>query len=91
VEADIKGVFDTMDHQQWREMRALRIEAKPCLRLIRQWRKAGVRETDGPVIHPVTGTPQGGTVSPIVAHVSLHHGLDGWCAEVVQAHGEKAA
>jgi retron-type reverse transcriptase len=61
VEADIKGVFDTMDHQQWLEMLALRIDDKPLLRLIRKWRKAGVLETDGQVIHPVTGTPQGGT------------------------------
>jgi retron-type reverse transcriptase len=43
------------------EMLALRIDDKPLLRLIRKWRKAGVLETDGQVIHPVTGTPQGGT------------------------------
>ena len=91
VEADIKGFFDTIDHQQLLEMLALRIDDTPFLRLIRKWLKAGVLETDGHVSHPVTGTPQGGTVSPILAHVSLHYALDGWFEEVVQAHCEKAA
>ncbi len=72
-------------------MRAVRSDDTPLLRLLRQWRKAGVLETDGPVLPPGTGTPQGGTVAPIFAHVSLHDAWDGWCAEVVQAHGEKAA
>jgi RNA-directed DNA polymerase len=65
VDADIKGVFDTIDHQPWLEMLALRSDDTPLLRLIRTWLKAGGRETDGHVIHPVTGTPQGGTVAPI--------------------------
>ena len=91
VEADIKGFFDTIDQQPLLERLALRIDDTPLLRLIRKWLKAGVRETDGHVLHPVTGTPQGGTVSPIFAHVYLHYALDGWCEEVVQAHCEKAA
>jgi group II intron reverse transcriptase/maturase len=91
VEADIKGFFDTIDHQQLLEMLALRIDDKPFLRLIRKWLKAGVLETDGQVIHPATGTPQGGTVSPILANVYLHYALDVWFEEVVKAHCEKAA
>ena len=91
VEADIKGFFDTIDHQQLLEMLALRIDDTPFLRLIRKWLKAGVRETDGHVLPPVTGTPQGGTVSPILANVYLHYALDVWFEEVVQAHCEKAA
>ena len=91
VDADITGVFDTSAPQPGLEMLALRSDATPWLRLSRPWLKAGVRETDGHGIHPATGTPQGGTVSPIFAHIYVHYALDGWCAEVVQAHGEKAA
>ncbi len=43
-----------------------RIDDGPFLRLIRKWLKAGILETDGQVTHPVTGTPQGGVVSPIL-------------------------
>jgi hypothetical protein len=38
------------------------------------------------VIDPVTGTPQGGTVSPILANIYLHYALDEWFEEVVKAH-----
>ena len=48
-------------------------------------------ETNGTVIHPVTGTPQGGVVSPILAKVYLHHALDVWFEEVVKAHSEGEA
>jgi RNA-directed DNA polymerase len=48
-------------------------------------------ETDGQVSHPETGTPQGGTVSPVLANVSLHYALDLWCDKVVKAHGRGKA
>jgi len=65
VDADIQGVFDTIDQQPWLARRAWRLEETPLLRLIRPWRKAGVLETEGHGIHPGTGTPHGGTGSPI--------------------------
>lgn len=39
----------------------------------------------------MTGLPQGGVVSPILAKISLHHVLDVWFTEVVQAHGKGQA
>src|SRR5712692_10377200 len=48
--------------------------------------EAGVLETDGTVTHPVTGSPQGGIVSPMLANVYLHYTLDVWFREVVKAH-----
>lgn len=59
VEADIKGFFDHMDHDWLLEMLARRVDDKAFLHLIRKWLKAGILETDGQVIHPDTGTPQG--------------------------------
>ena len=43
------------------------------------------------MLHPVTGLPQGGIVSPVLANFDLHHALDRWCAEVVQPHCEGQA
>ena len=78
VEADIKGFFDHIDHQWMIRMLEERIEDKAFLNLIRKWLKAGILDSDGQVVHPVTGTPQGGIVSPILANVYLHYALDLW-------------
>lgn len=78
VDADIKGFFDNIDHDWMIRMLEERIDDAPFLRLIRKWLKAGVLETDGQVVHPATGTPQGGIVSPILANIYLHYALDLW-------------
>jgi RNA-directed DNA polymerase len=38
-----------------------RIEDRAFLGLIRKWLQAGILDTTGAIIHPVTGTPQGHT------------------------------
>ena len=85
VEADIRGFFDRMDHDWLLEMLSLRIDDRAFLHLIRKWLKAGILETDGQVIHPDTGTPQGGVVSPVLANVYLHYALDLWFEKVVKS------
>lgn len=83
VEADISGFFDNIDHTWLLKMLAERVDDKSFLWLIEKWLKAGVLETDGKVLHPVTGTPQGGIVSPILANIYLHFALDLWFQKVV--------
>ncbi len=78
VEADIKGFFDHMGHEWLWEMLSVRIDDRAFLGLIRKWLKAGILETDGKVIQPETGTPQGGVISPVLANVYLHYALDLW-------------
>ena len=84
VEADIKGYFDSINHDWLMKMLAERIDDRALLRLIKKWLKAGVLDTDGQVIHPATGTPQGGIISPILANVYLHDVLDLWFQKVVK-------
>ncbi len=86
VEADIRGFFDHMDHDWLLRMLELRIDDRAFLGLIRKWLKAGILEAGGVIIHPVTGTPQGGLVSPVLANVYLHYALDLWFERVVKAH-----
>ena len=64
VEADIKGCFDNIDHDWLIKMLEERIDDRAFTRLIRKWLKAGILERDGKVLHPMTGTPQGGVVTP---------------------------
>lgn len=64
VEADIKGFFDNVDHDWLCRMLEQRVDDQAFIRLIRKWLKAGVLEESGDVIHSVTGTPQGGIMTP---------------------------
>lgn len=84
VEADIKGFFDNLSHEWLMRMLAERIDDQAILRLIQKWLKAGVLDTDGKVLRPEGGTPQGGIISPILANVYLHYGLDLWFEKVFQ-------
>ena len=86
AEADIGGFFDHLDHDKRLEMLRWRIDDRAFRGLIRNWLKAGVLETDGRVIHPQSGSPQGGIVSPVLANVYRHYALDLWFEKVVKPH-----
>lgn len=85
VEADIKGFFTNLDHDWMVKMLEERVKDRPFIRLIRKWMRAGVLEEDGKVVHPATGTPQGGIVSPVLSNIYLHYVLDLWFEGVVKA------
>jgi retron-type reverse transcriptase len=76
-----------MDHTWLWDMVRLRSDDRALLHLIRTGLKARIVDTDGQVVHPETRTPQGGTVSPVLAHVYLHYALDLWLEQVVKPHG----
>lgn len=77
VEADIKGFFDHVSHDDLMRFLAQRIADPNLLRLIRRFLKAGVME-EGVVRASDEGTPQGGLVSPVLANIYLHYVLDLW-------------
>ena len=83
-DCDIKGYFDNIDHEWLLRMLEQRIEDRAFLGLIRKWLKAGILENDGKVISPVTGTPQGGVVSAVLANIYLHYVLDLWFEKIVK-------
>ena len=83
-DADIKGFFDNLDHEWLMRMLEQRIDDRTFLGLIRKWLKAGILEEDGRVILPVTGTPQGGVVSAVLANIYLHFVLDLWFEKIVK-------
>jgi len=84
VEADIKGFFDHLDHDWLVKMLEKRINDRNMIRLVRKWLKAGILEPDGMVVNPLTGTPQGGIISPILANIYLHYALDVWVERAVR-------
>ena len=83
-DADIKGFFDNIDHDWLIRMLEQRIKDRAFIGLIRKWLKAGILEEDGKIVYPVTGTPQGGVVSAILANIYLHYVLDLWFEKAVK-------
>ena len=70
IEGDIKGCFDAIDHHVLMDRVRRRIKDRKVLRLILAFLKADIM-IEGNLRHPVTGTPQGGIISPLLANVYL--------------------
>lgn len=77
LDVDVQKYFDTIPHQQLRDVLSLRIRDGVIGRLVAKWLKAGVWE-EGQVTYPETGTPQGGVISPLLSNIYLHEVLDSW-------------
>src|SRR5712692_2785271 len=77
LDADIRDFFTSLDHCWLERFLEHRIADRRVLRLIRKWLKAGVIE-DGVWSESVEGTPQGASVSPLLANVYLHYVFDLW-------------
>jgi len=77
VEADIRGFFDNVDQDHLMSFLGHRIADKRVLRYIKRFLKAGISE-DGVYRASERGTPQGGSISPLLANIYLHYTLDLW-------------
>jgi RNA-directed DNA polymerase len=77
LDLDIRGFFDSIDHGWLVKFLEHRIADRRVVRLIQKWLNAGVLE-DGKRMRVVEGTPQGSSVSPLLANVYLHYVFDLW-------------
>jgi group II intron reverse transcriptase/maturase len=80
LDADIRGFFDTLDHGWLMEFVGHRIADPRVLRHVRKWLGAGVMER-GERVEQEEGTPQGGSISPLLANVYLHYVFDLWAEQ----------
>lgn len=78
VEVDIKGFFDTLDHEKLMQMVESVTTDQTVLLYVRKFLKARGRMSSGEEIERTEGTPQGGVVSPILSNLYLHEAFDQW-------------
>jgi group II intron reverse transcriptase/maturase len=77
LDADIRDFFGQLDRVWLRRFLGHRIADERVLRLVDKWLAAGVIE-DGDWTACEQGSPQGASVSPLLANVYLHYVLDLW-------------
>lgn len=80
IEGDIKGCFDSIDHSILISLLQKKIKDSKFINVIRQFLKAGYVE-DFEYNATISGTPQGGIISPILANIYLHE-LDAKVMEI---------
>jgi RNA-directed DNA polymerase len=90
LEGDIKACFDEIDHTALMDRVRERIGDRRVLSLVKAFLKAGVLSEDGAERDTVTGTPQGGILSPLLANIALS-ALDEHFAEAWKAMGDSSA
>lgn len=89
VEADIRGFFDSVNHDWLVKFLRHRIGDERVIRLIIRMLKSGIME-EGLVHATEEGTPQGSILSPLLSNIYLHYVLDLWFSKRVrrQCRGE---
>ena len=81
LDIDIQNYFGSIDYPNLREMLDKRVKDGVIRRQIDKWLKAGIFE-DGSVHYEKAGTPQGGSISPLLSNIYLHYVADEWYKEI---------
>jgi RNA-directed DNA polymerase len=89
VDGDIEACFDSLSHSATLDRVRRRIADRRVLALIKAFLKAGILTEDGARRDTLTGTPQGGILSPCLANVALsaldEHIAEQWQDRVARA------
>jgi group II intron reverse transcriptase/maturase len=80
IDLDVRAFFDSVSWDLALKAVARHTDQKWILLYVERWLKAPMLMVDGTLTERMKGTPQGGPISPLLANLFLHYGLDAWMA-----------
>jgi RNA-directed DNA polymerase len=80
IDLDIQGFFDNLDHELILKAVAAHAVDKWVLLYVRRWLTAPLRMPDGTLAARDRGSPQGASISPLLANLFMHYAFDTWMA-----------
>jgi group II intron reverse transcriptase/maturase len=78
VDLDIRAFFDSVPWDLMLRAVVHHTDQKWVVLYVERWLKAPMQRPDGSLVQRVKGTPQGSPISPVLANLFLHYGLDAW-------------
>ena len=79
LDMDISKFFDEIDHELMLKAVEAMLPENWIKVYVKRWLEMRVEKADGTLVERGNrGTPQGGVISPILANLFLHYGLDKW-------------
>ncbi|MBZ9606656.1 group II intron reverse transcriptase/maturase [Clostridium estertheticum] len=76
LEFDIKGLFDNIKHDILIKMVKKHTNEEWIILYIQRWLTAPFQMETGKLVPRISGTPQGGVISPVLANLFLHYVFD---------------
>jgi RNA-directed DNA polymerase len=77
---DLESFFDTLSHSLVLKAVAHHTDLRWILLYVERWLKAPLQLEDGTFQPRDRGSPQGSSISPVLANIFLHYALDLWLA-----------
>lgn len=78
IDLDISGFFDSLDHELALQAIKKHTDCKWVILYVERWMKAPIQQTDGSKVVRDKGVPQGGSISPMISNIFMHHIFDEW-------------
>jgi group II intron reverse transcriptase/maturase len=80
IDLDIEGFFDNLDHDLILKAVAHHTDDAWVLMYVRRWLAAPLEQPDGTHITRGRGSPQGASISPLLANLFMNYAFDAWMA-----------
>lgn len=78
IDLDIKAFFDTVPHDRIIQAVEHHTDQRWIVLYVTRWLAAAVKQPHGTVVARNRGTPQGSSISPVLANLFMHYAFDLW-------------